>query len=259
VIRAPFPGQIRIAGEGKVLYEVNTPDHELQAGLEGTVTNIIPDRGAIIETQGAFIQGVWGNGKIAYGVIQSVSNDLLQELVVEQLNISFRGTIITAGFCKDPEVLQTAASLPIKGLILGSMTADLIPRANSMDYPIMVIDGFGDRPMNKAAENVLAANKDKNVALNTQMFDPFNGVFPEVVISHSGKSDSSLPTEAETLRPGKRVIIINGTEKNQVGTIETIHLNKKKLSNDIETYVAVVELANDRRASIPLTNLEILN
>ncbi|MCK5793613.1 MAG: hypothetical protein KAH12_02840, partial [Anaerolineales bacterium] len=76
VVRAPQEGMVRIAGEGKVLYEISSPDFELQAGMEGTITNIIPERGAIIETKGALIQGVWGNGKTTYGVVQPTSNDL---------------------------------------------------------------------------------------------------------------------------------------------------------------------------------------
>ena len=112
VIRAPQSGVVKIAGEGKVLYEINSAEYELQAGMEGTVTNIIPERGAIIETKGALIQGMWGNGKITYGVVQPISNDLLQELVPEQLNIGFRGAIITAGFCRKPKVLEAAGIYP---------------------------------------------------------------------------------------------------------------------------------------------------
>jgi len=168
VVRAPQPGVVRIAGEGKVLYEITTPEYELQAGMEGTITNIIPERGAIVETKGSLIQGVWGNGKITYGVVQPISNDMLQELVVEQLNIGFRGTIITAGFCRQPEVLEAAGIVPIKGLILGSMSSALIPLAKQMDYPIMVIDGFREKPMNRAAEAILTENKDKNMALNAK-------------------------------------------------------------------------------------------
>ena len=258
VIRAPHPGQIKIAGEGKVLYEISSPEYELRAGMDGTVTNIISERGAIIETTGALIQGIWGNGKIAYGVVQPVSNDMLQELVPEQLNISFRGVIITAGFCKNPEVLEAAANIPVKGLVLGSISSDLIPRAKSVDYPILVIDGFGNRAMNKAAEGILASNKDRNISLNAQLYDPFLGIFPEIIISQPAHSDTELPSEAETLRTGKKVIIINGPEATKIGTIESILPRKQKIPSGIETKVAEVSLPNDQRATIPLTNLELI-
>ncbi|HDN04821.1 MAG TPA: hypothetical protein ENF27_02670 [Chloroflexi bacterium] len=259
VVRAPQEGMVRIAGEGKVLYEISSPDFELQAGMEGTITNIIPERGAIIETKGALIQGVWGNGKTTYGVVQPTSNDLLKELVVEQLNIGFRGAIITAGFCRSPEVLEAAGIVPVKGLILGSMSANLIPLAKKMDYPIMIIDGFRETPMNKAAEKILIENKDKNIALNAQELDTFQGNFPEGIISQSSTSEPDLPSEVETLKAGKKVIIINGPQAPQIGEIEKIISGKQVLSNGVETQLAEVTLANEKSTIIPLTNLEIIN
>jgi len=259
VVRAPHDGSVRIAGEGKVLYEISSPDFELQAGMEGTITNIIPERGAIIETKGALIQGVWGNGKTTYGVVQPTSNDLLKELVVEQLNIGFRGAIITAGFCRSPEVLEAAGNVPVKGLILGSMSANLIPLAKKMDYPIMIVDGFRETPMNKAAEKILIENKDKNIALNAQELDTFQGNFPEGIISQSSTSEPDLPSESETLKAGKKVIIINGPQAPLIGEIEKIISGKQVLPSGVETQLAEVTLANDISTVLPLTNLEIIS
>ncbi len=258
VIRAPEHGIVRIAGEGKVLFEISSPEFELQAGMEGTVTNIIPERGAIIETKGALIQGVWGNGKTTYGVVQPTSNDMLQELVVEQLNIGFRGAIITAGFCRRAEVLEAAGVVPIKGLILGSISSELIPLAKKIDYPIMVIDGFRETPMNRAAEAILIENKDKNIALNAQELDPFRGNFPEGIISQSSPTEPDLPVETESLKAGKKVIIINGPDAPRIGKIDKIIPGKQVLPNGVETRLAEVSFANEKRAVLPLTNMEII-
>jgi len=258
VIRAPQAGKVRIAGEGKVLYEVESTTYELQAGMEGTITNIIPERGAIIETRGALIQGIWGNGKITYGIIQQVSSDMLQELVPEQLNIGFRGAIIIAGFLRNPDVLETAGNIPIKGMILGSMSSGLIPQAKRADFPIMVIDGFGRKPLNKAAERILNANKDKNVALNAQAYDPFLGNHPEAIISHSTQTDLATPPETEALKAGKAVIIVNGLLASSIGRIEKIHPQKRILPSGISTEVASVNLSGKETVEVPLTNLEVI-
>ena len=258
VIRASYAGSIRIAGEGKILYQINTPEHELLAGMEGTVTNIIPERGAILETKGALIQGVWGNGKVTYGVVQPASNEMLKELIPEQLNISFRGVVISAGFCRSPEALKAAANVPIKGLILGSMSSSLIPLANKMDYPVLIIDGFQQKPMNKAAESILQANKDKNVALNAQAYDPLLGKYPEVIITQSTTAEPDPPLEAELLRPGKKVIIINGPDAPQIGKIDTIIPGKSQLPSGIETQMAAVSYGADKQAVLPLTSLELI-
>lgn len=258
VIRAAQSGQIKIAGEGKVLYEIESAIYELQAGMEGTITNIIPERGAIIETRGALVQGVWGNGKITYGIMQQISNDMLQELVPEQLNIGFRGIIIAAGFCRNPNVLEAAGNIPVKGLILGSMSSALIPLAKMADYPILVIDGFGTKPINRAAQNIITANKDKNVALNAQEYDPFKGNFPEVIISHTTQSDPERPLETDALKAGKRVIIVNGLLASRTGKIEEIISKKRTLPSGISTQVASVSLSGDQLVEVPLINLEII-
>ena len=258
VIRAPYPGMVRIAGEGKVLFEIGSNPFELQAGMEGTVTNIIPERGAIIETRGALIQGVWGNGKITYGVIQPVSDNLKGELLAEHINIGFRGVILAAGFLKNPEILEIAGTIPVKGLVLGSMSSNLVQVANKMDYPIMVIDGFGSSPMNRAAEEILLANKERNIALNAMTYDSFLGKYPEVIISQSTTSEPELPSESETLSTGKTVIIVNGPLASKIGRIESIYPRKQVLSNGIETRTAEVSYDLDKKATIPLCNMEII-
>ena len=258
VVRAPYPGLVRIAGEGKILFEIRSPDQELLAGMEGTVTNIIPERGAILETKGALIQGIWGNGKMTYGVVQPASNEMLKELVPEQLNIGFRGVIITAGYCRNPDSLETAANIPIKGMILGSLSANLIPLAERMDYPIMVIDGFREKAMNPAAEAILAANRDKNVALNAQAYDPLLGRFPEAIITQSTTAEPDLPSEAETLRVGKKVIILNGPAATQIGQIETIIPGKSQLASGIRTQLAEVSYGTEKQVTLPLTSLQLI-
>lgn len=258
VIRAAQSGQIKIAGEGKVLYEIESPTYELQSGMEGTVTNIIPERGAIIETRGALVQGVWGNGKITYGIMQQISNDLLQELVPEQLNIGHRGIIIAAGFLRNPNVLEAAGNIPIKGLILGSISSTLIPLAKMADYPILIIDGFGTKPMNRAAQRIITVNKDKNVALNAQEYNPFQGTFPEVIISHTTQSDPDRPPETSSLKAGKRVIIVNGLLASKTGKIESIPSRKRSLPSGISAQVASIRLSGDELVDVPLDNLEII-
>jgi len=187
-----------------------------------------------------------------------ISSDLHQELLPDQLDIGFRGAIIAAGFCQKPEALETAANVPVRGLILGSMSSDLVPLAESINYPILVIDGFGTLPMNKAAEEILVTNKDKNVALNAQALDPFLGKYPEVIISQNSQTNLNIPSEVENLRVGKKVIIINGPDRNKIGKIEAIPARKQPLHSGIHTRVDEVLLHNDRRTAVPLNNLEIL-
>ena len=71
-IRAPRAGRVMVAGGGQILMEVGDAKIELRAGLPGVVTQIIPEKGVVIRTAGALIQGVWGNGRIDNGTMISL-------------------------------------------------------------------------------------------------------------------------------------------------------------------------------------------
>ena len=71
-IKAPRAGRVMVAGGGQVLMEVGDARIELRAGLPGIVTRVIPDRGVVIRTVGALIQGTWGNGRVENGLMPSL-------------------------------------------------------------------------------------------------------------------------------------------------------------------------------------------
>jgi hypothetical protein len=142
VVRAPKSGRVVVIGEGKALLELDTSPFELSAGIPGVVKEIIADRGVIVETAGALLQGVWGNGKSNSGVLQMLVKTPDEELDPDQLDITFRGAVICAGHCGQEATLETLADMSVRGLILGSMPSRLVPLAMEQEYPIVLLEGF---------------------------------------------------------------------------------------------------------------------
>lgn len=258
VVRAPFDCEVKIAAEGKVLLEKDTPPFQLLAGMDGTVTNIIPDRGVIIENRGMLIQGVWGNGGIAHGVMQPISREVNQEVKAEQIDIGFRGAIAFGGFCQDPAFLDSAASIPLKGLILGSMSSYLIPLAQEMEFPLILLDGFGRKPMNAPAWKLLINNEEKELSLNAQDYDPTMGDYPEIIIPSPTSEELDPPKEAEEYAIGKEVYVDTGPYASRIGTIESLYDKTYTFPSGLQTTAAEVNLGRNERVWIPLKNLEIL-
>ncbi|MDP1779783.1 MAG: hypothetical protein Q8K73_05880, partial [Anaerolineales bacterium] len=102
-VRAPRDGRVVAVGGGKVLMEVGVTKVELRAGIPGTVMQVLPNHGVVIQTAGALIQGVWGNGRIASGTLVNLAEKPDGILTVGRLDVSLRGSIILAGIVNDVE------------------------------------------------------------------------------------------------------------------------------------------------------------
>ena len=171
VVRSPISGQVMLAGEGQVLIQIDKPPYELHAGISGTVTQLISEYGAVVETTGCLIQGCWGNGRADFGLMQSKIESPQDELTTDQINVSLRGSIVLGGYCKDPAVLERAANIPIRGLVLASMSSALVPAALQKDFPILVLEGFGQLPLNTISFNLLANHQNREISVNAEPFD----------------------------------------------------------------------------------------
>ena len=258
VLRAPVSGRISIVRNGKILLEVDTLPHELRSGMAGVVTDLISDRGAVIETVGALIQGVWGNGHMDFGLMQNMLEAPDGKLSSDQLDVSLRGTVILSGYCDQPKALRNAADVPIKGLILSSMSAALVPLAEKMPYPIVVLRGFGFRPLDSASYNLLTTNQNREVSINAVPFDHFLGTRPEIAIPLSSSNDPSLPMETEDYAAGQKVRLMGAKDQNSIGTIEYILGKPAELPSGLRAESAKINLENGETAIVPLANLEVL-
>jgi len=114
VVRAPHSGRVILIRDGKVLLEIDSPPFVLRAGLPGVVSALIPDRGAIIDGTGALIQGVWGNGRVDYGLLHVLAKTAEDLLTPDHLDETMRGSVILAGFCGEAEVFKAAGELPLR-------------------------------------------------------------------------------------------------------------------------------------------------
>lgn len=258
VVRAPCAGKIILTGRGKVLLEEESTPVQLLAGLPGEVISLIPGRGAVIESVGALVQGVWGNGKIDFGQLRVLIKKPEDIITVDQLDIDLRGTVVFAGYCGDEQVLHSAAELPLKGLILSSMAASLMPIAEDISLPVLVIEGFGLLPVNSAAFNLLITSEEREITINAEKLDSYANQRPEVFISLPVNQMVREPRDATVFSPGQRVRIVRAPYQAQIGTLVTIQPGLEALPNGIKTTSAEIELENSVKVKLPLVNLEVL-
>jgi hypothetical protein len=258
VVRAPQKGRIVVSGGGQMLLELDSQPFELRAGLPGVISDLIPDRGVVIQTMGALIQGVWGNGRMDYGLLQVLARFAEEELHPDRIDVSLRGSVVLGGICEEPEVLTTADELPLRGLILASMRSSLAPLALKTRCPILLTEGFGHIPMNPNAFNLLSTSQRREVSILAERPDSSQGIHPELIIPLPTETGESIPPDSATLRVGSQVRIIHSLHHGRVGAVVDLLPGQENLPSGILATSARVRLAEDELAVIPLVNLEIL-
>lgn len=258
VVRAPKRGKVMLIGGGQTLLALQTAPYELKAGLSGQVVELISDRGAVVETVGALIEGVWGNGLVDFGLMLVLAKSADQILTSSQLDVSMRGAIILGGYLGDAETLKTAAELPLRGLILGSMDPELIPMAQRVPFPIIVLDGFGHRRMSPAAFRLLTTNERREVSINAEPWDRYTGDRPAVVIPLPATGDPPPPRTALLFRVDQTVRIIQAPYVGMTGKINRIEPGLHVFPSGLRAKAAEISLENGENVLLPIANLEVL-
>lgn len=257
-VRTPRDGRVVAVGGGQVLLEVGEVNMQLRAGLPGLVTEIIPERGVIIQASGALIQGVWGNGRIEMGLMENLMEKPDSVFEVGRLDVSLRGMVLLAGMCRDAEALEAAAELNVRGLILSSLNPALISTAMQMRYPIVVTEGFGFLPMNSAAYRLLSTNAKREATVNAEAFDRYSGARPEVIIPLPFTQEPTIPEDVTTFAAGQQVRLRAAPHRGQVGSLVTVRPGLSSLPSGLRAPCADVRLENGELVLVPLANMEVV-
>lgn len=254
-VRAPSNGQVIAIVGGQVLFELQSQRFELKAGFNGTVTDVMTEQGVVIEANGALVQGIWGNGQINLGLLNCIAKSPEDEFTRANVDISMRGAVLVAGHCRQADALVAANDIPLRGLILASMTADLIPTAEMMVYPILLTEGFGRQPMNNMAYKLLSSSEKRDICINAAN-DAYHGDRPEAMIPLP--ANGQMPQEVATLGEGRVVRLQGPPYAGLIGRVQRVRPGLTTLPNGLRTNAADVLLENNQLVLVAIGNLDVL-
>lgn len=257
VMRAPQNCQVLLVGADQVLLELSENAAQVRAGMSGEVVEIIADRGVVIETTGSLIQGNWGNGQADFGVLAVLVRETGDLLSVDQLDLSMRGAVLFGTHCAEEAFLQAARELPVRGLILASMSISLRSVAESMDYPILLLEGFGKMTLNKQAFRLLSGSGGREVSVNAQAWEPFEGRRPEVVIPMPAEGMPVPLRTTERFMVNQLVRSVRSPNAGKTGRLARL-CGPVLFPSGLRAEAAELQYDDGEKAVVPLANLELL-
>ena len=259
--RSPVDGRMVVAAGGKALLAAISEPFELRAAVPGMVVTILQSQGVVIETTGALLEGVWGNGKDDTALLRVVAEGPRGPLTANLVTVELRGAIVVAGTLADPVALKQLGDVGVRGLVVGSLAPTLLPAAQKAGFPLLVVEGFGGHGFSAPAHNLLAGNAGRLVWLNALPADPFAGRRPELIVPLPGPSiPPPQPMDGQTLEVGRRVRVLRGPETGKVGTVTELSARPLVMPSGLRTPVANVALDGvaGPTARVAFANLEIL-
>ena len=259
LVRAPVEGILLECHQGRVALATGHSKVELHAGMIGEVEVVIAGYGATLSARGSLLQGIWGNGKMAEGVIVVPESPLETPIRVSNLQKLESGQVVAGGVCLHAEVLNACEAAGISGLILGALAPELVPMATSLPFPVIVLQGFGVLLPDPIILECIRDRSGDLASINARAVDIFKGERPEVIIPHDTETPSPALGFREALKVGQRVRVMSGTAMGQSGVLIELTDTVTQFESGLEAFAALVQLTSGETVRIPAQNLVIVN
>jgi len=272
-VASDFSGTVESISEvsGHVLVREPSVPVEIAAYVEGRVAQVIPDEGAIIETRGAMVQGIFGVGGERNGVIRIAVNSPEDVLEASQLRDDDRGKIVVGGSGVTLEALQKANQTGIVGLVVGAIKdVDLtkflgydigvaITGQEAIEVTIVATEGFGNLRMADRTFNLLKALEGRTASINGATQIRAGVIRPEVIAPDTSLSgESQVAGSGGSLEPGTPIRVIREPYFGLLGKVTGLPAQLVTVESGAEVRVLEAKLDDGRDVTVPRANVEII-
>ena len=272
-IFSPIDGTIESISDvtGQIIMREAPIPVEIDAYTSGIVKDIIPEEGVIIETKAAFIQGIFGIGGEARGILEIIVQDRNDEITPEMLNSSQKGKVIVGGGFIGLEAFKKAISLKISGIVIGGFNYyDLkeilgynlgvaITGSEDINTSLIVTEGYGHIKMSRGTFSLLKENESNFCSINGATQIRAGVIRPEIVIPVKEDSLKSVKESkiGKGIVIGSLVRVIRAPFFGLMGKVTELPSKLQKMESETLVRVAKINV-DDQDIIIPRSNLEMV-
>ncbi len=272
-IFSPIDGTIESISDvtGQIIMREAPIPVEIDAYTSGIVKDIIPEEGVIIETKAAFIQGIFGIGGEARGILEIIVQDRNDEITPEMLNSSQKGKVIVGGGFIGLEAFKKAISLKISGIVIGGFNYyDLkeilgynlgvaITGSEDINTSLIVTEGYGHIKMSRGTFSLLKENENNFCSINGATQIRAGVIRPEIVIPVKEDSLKSVNQSkiGKGIVIGSLVRVIRAPFFGLMGKVTELPSKLQKMESETLVRVAKINVG-DQDIIIPRSNLEMV-
>lgn len=271
--RSPVAGTLEsmssVTGQA-IIREADIP-LGVSAYIHGTIVEVIPKEGVVVETDGAFIQGIFGVGGETNGnlrVAVSAPDEPLEprHLTPEHAGaIVVGGSVITGGAIK--RAIEVGASALVGGGIIDTDLVSLlgydigvaITGQEDIALTIIVTEGFGQMNMAGKTFSLFKLLDGKFASVNGATQIRAGVMRPEVIVpGHVAEGAGKEASASEGLVPGTAVRIIREPYFGVLAQVVDLPPELQVIETEAKVRILQARLPGGEVVTVPRANVEIL-
>jgi hypothetical protein len=258
---------------GQVLLREPPLPVEVQAYVDGAVVEVIADEGVVVESRGAFVQGIFGVGGERYGELHLLTDGLGVALTPDLIGQDCAGHVIVATGIVSHEAIERAREVGAAGVIGGGIhDSDLrqllgydlgvaITGAEDIGLSVVVTEGFGEIAMAGRTFEILrgCAGRQASISGATQIRA---GVMrPEIIVPELDDSDDGHDEavgHSGGMAEGDALRVIRAPYFGRIGKVSALTADLQQVESGASVRVLEVEFEDGARAVVPRANVELI-
>ena len=268
---APSDGTVETISEitGKVLIRKRPLPVEVTAYIDGTVVEVRPQEGVVVESPAAFIQGIIGVGGEVHGPIRVLVDAPDAMLVPEMVDETCAGAVIVGGRLVTAEALRKAQSLGVAAVVVGGIhDVDLegylgyslgvaITGHEELGTTLVVTEGFGEIPMAARTFELLRSHEGRMASCNGATQIRAGVIRPEIAIPLEGAPEA-VAAAAGTMSIGDTLRIIREPSFGVLAQVTDLPPELIASPTGAKVRALTVRLPDGSELTLPRANVEVI-
>ncbi len=274
-LKSPVAGTIELISTvtGQVTLREPPIPIEVSAYISGRVDEVLANEGAVIETVGAMIQGIFGVGGERRGEIAIAASAPDEVLEPPALTPALAGKVVVGGALVTGAALRRAAEVGVAAIVVGGVVdTDLIAYIGKdlgvaitgqepVPFSLILTEGFGAIPMADRTWRLLGRLQGRMASVNGATQIRAGVMRPEVIVAEAGATAAGATGEeaGATLDIGTVIRLIREPFFGHLAEVVELPPELTEIETEAHVRVLRAKLRGDGRVlTVPRANVEIL-
>lgn len=244
---------------------------EVDAYMNGNVSQVMDKEGVVITSRAVFIQGIFGMGGESRGNLHILVDNRTEKLKGDMITPDMKGCVIVGGSYISLNAYKKAISMGVAAVVVGGFDYNdlkdilgytlgvAITGSEEIGTSLIITEGYGEIPMGARTFNLLKKHNGRFTSVNGATQIRAGVIRPEIVIplNDIDDLDSVLKKNETGITEGSLVRVIRAPYFGHIGTVVSLPHELKKMESETMVRVAKVKI-DDQDLVIPRANLEMV-